>query len=367
MSNKGILIISGYNHRAIISFCRFAKENNIDIYIIANSYDDIILLSEYKKNVIAIRKNEKLLINDFIEWKQQIQKDNVIILPSTEYLNRFLLENRSYLEDNGYIIPLCEAETYKEISDKYSFGRLCEKHGIKIPLEYSDNYNFPCLAKPKLYSTTANLVLSPIILHSKDHYKTFIKNYDPNNFYFQEFIGGKSIYLLFYFSIDGKISLFSQENLIQQDQGLSIIAAISSDFHQKDIASKYQKMFSKLGFYGLIMVEIKLYNNKYYAIEANPRLWGPSQLILDSGMDLFHRFMADYGLLQSEKPDNAYKTNVPYFWSGGIFRDSKNKSNIVFHDDYTQNIFLQEYHLFFSSEIYLKEDTINIYLSEHKI
>ena len=33
-------------------------------------------------------------------------------------------------------------------------------------------------------------------------------------------------------------------------------------------------------------------------IEANPRLWGPSQLILDSGMDLFQCFAYDNKLIK---------------------------------------------------------------------
>jgi hypothetical protein len=36
------------------------------------------------------------------------------------------------------------------------------------------------------------------------------------------------------------------------------------------------------GFYGLVMIEVKEYDNQFYMIEANPRLWGPSQLILDA-------------------------------------------------------------------------------------
>jgi predicted ATP-grasp superfamily ATP-dependent carboligase len=364
--NTGILIISGYNNRAIISFCRFAKNDHIDFYIIAKNNDDIILLSEYKKSVIDIRKDEKLSIDDFRKWKQQINKDTAVILPSTEYLNRFILKNRKYLEDNGYIIPLCEENIYNEISDKYSFGRLCEKHGIQIPLECNADLKFPCVAKPKAYSTSTDLILKPELLYSEDSYKTFIENYDANNFYFQEFIGGKSIYLLFYFSTDNKISLFSQENLIQQDHGLSIIAAVSSDYHLRDIASKYTKMLSELKFHGLIMVETKLFNERYYAIEANPRLWGPSQLILDSGMDLFHCFMSDYGLLQPDKMNTDYKKGVMYFWSGGIFQDGKNESNIVFHGGYNQERFIRDYHRLFSSEIYLREDTIGIYRLEHK-
>ena len=58
-------------------------------------------------------------------------------------------------------------------------------------------------------------------------------------------------------------------------------------------------MLIQIGYYGLIMIEVKIQDGEYYMIEANPRLWGPSQLILDAGMDLFHRFALDNGLIEN--------------------------------------------------------------------
>jgi predicted ATP-grasp superfamily ATP-dependent carboligase len=365
-SGKCILLFSGYNQRAIISFCRFANDNNISFYIVAKNNEDPILFSKYKNNVIDIRKNVNILLDDFIKWKNQIIENEIVILPSTEFLNRFILKNRIFLKDNDYIVPLCESSLYEEISDKYTFSKLCKKYDILTPSEYHNNLKYPCVAKPKTYSNISKLILKPVILYSNESYNEFKNNYDLNDFYFQEYIQGKSIYFLFYFSIDGSVSLYSQENLLQQNQGASIIAAISADYHINDISSKYIKMFSEIGFHGLMMIEVKLYNEQYYIIEANPRLWGPSQLILDAGMDLFHRFMIDYKLLQTDNINTIYKKDIIYYWSGGIFSDRKNKLNIVFHGDYNLSKYLQDYYSLFSSEIYLKEDTKEIFLLEHK-
>jgi len=365
-NSKAILIISGFNQRAVISFCRFANENNIVFHIVAESKNDTIFLSSYKNHVIDIRENLSISLYDFERWKIKIDEDNIIILPSTEYLNRFILKNRLHLENNNYVVPLCDANLYDKISDKYSFSDICKKYDIQIPAEYDSDFKYPCVAKPKRYSTQDDLILKPVIIHSKEAHKTFDENFNHHNFYFQEFIQGKSIYLLFYFSTDGSVSSFSQENLIQQDQGLSIIAAVSSDHHLNEISLKYKNMFSELGFHGLVMVETKLYNGQYYMIEANPRLWGPSQLILDSGMDLFHHFMADYGLIPLNTLNKVYRKDVAYFWSGGIFSDRREKLKVAFHGDYNQEQFLQDYYKFFSSEVYLREDTLNIFYSEHK-
>ena len=45
------------------------------------------------------------------------------------------------------------------------------------------------------------------------------------------------------------------------------------------------------------MVEVKHLSNKNYMIEANPRFWGPSQLFVDAGINLFEAFLVDNGLL----------------------------------------------------------------------
>jgi len=113
------------------------------------------------------------------------------------------------------------------------------------------------------------------------------------------------------------------------------------------------------------MVETKFHDMQHFTIEANPRLWGPSQLILDSGMDLFERFAYDYKLLQSLE-EKTYKEKTPYFWSGGLLEDSRKMADVVFHGDYSVSSFIKEYDLFYSSDIYLKDDTIKIFQSEYR-
>src|SRR5690606_1826134 len=115
-----------------------------------------------------------------------------------------------------------------------------------------------------------------------------------------EFIAGESFYLLFYFYKNGAAERFSQKNLMQQPSGGSIIAAVTSDFHRGHVALQFEELFRSIQFRGLVMVEIRGQGDRYYMIEANPRFWGPSQLFVDAGVNLFEAFMFDYGLLNSK-------------------------------------------------------------------
>lgn len=364
---KAVLIISGYNHRGIIAFCRFFTNYHVPFYIVSSGTEDMIHDTAYQSNIIHIRKEKTLTSDHFSTFKNDILQqgayDKIIILPSTEYLNRFLLQERQYLENIGYEIPLVSQNLYAEISDKYSFGELCKSNGIRVPNEYETVTidQIPFVAKPKSYFTQNNSVNEkPIIVKNRIDFEALQKSVNNTSFYFQEFVGGKSFYLLYYFNKNGGYQVFSQQNLIQQDNGLSIIAAQSSSFHTHEVADAFAHIFLQKKYTGLLMIEVKEYQGEVYMIEANPRIWGPSQLVIDAGMNLFYHFAFDYGLIDRDTILPEYKTDVRYFWSAGIVEDRKKGNTIAFHQ-YDASLFFDEYHRWISSDIYLREDTIKLF------
>lgn len=363
-----IIIFSGTNDRAIISFCRYALQKEIPIHIVANGDTDFILDTIYKKNVIAIRVKNELNINSILAYCESIKKDindSVLIIPSTEYLNRFLLENRKILSENNIEIGLCNKEVYETISDKYLFNQVCLDEGIAVPKEYQSPPDFyPYVIKPKQYYSTSKAVLEkPALIYNQLDFEKFSQNKKKSDYYYQEFVEGKSYYLLYYIFKNGEYSVYSQENLIQQENGGSMILCKSASIHENIISQDFANLFIKLGFSGLAMVEVKYHKNKFYMIEANPRFWGPSQLILDASMNLFDCFALENNLISS-LPSLQYKKDQIYFWSGGIVQTKKNKKNLNYHN-FNASMFIENYDDFLNNEIYLKSDTINIYLKEN--
>lgn len=369
MNKRAVLIFSGFNTRGVVSFCRFCRQNNIPFFIVALYASDVIFATEYKHNVVEIRVGSALTVESIVKCGEGIRKKNeisqLLILPSTEYLNRFLLMNKDFLEANEFIVPLCDTPLYEQLSDKYSFTDLCRLNNINVPGEYNslDIAELPFVAKPKKYFSRLNAVSEKPILVKGEQELENLTRVDPENFYFQQFIGGRSFYLLFYFSANGSYSVFSQENLIQQHNGLSIIAARAAEIHLQPIASVYASLLLNSGFKGLIMIEIKLFKEKYYMIEANPRLWGPSQLVLDSGMDLFDRFALDHQLISS-LPSKNYLPGTKYFWRGGIIEDQKKNVETSFHN-YDKNFFFDEYAQWCQADVYYRPDTVGIALGEN--
>ena len=221
-----VVVFSGYNQRAVVAFLRTLASNKVDYCIIASSIKDTILLSSYKDKVLLIRNKNELDLNDFEEIircikSKSIDFNKVMIAPSTEYLNRFLLKHRSFLEKIGFIIPLVNEDIYCKISDKESFEYICRRYGIKCPevVDEIEVHN-QIVVKPKKYFASNGQVYYPMFLNGKTEYDAFCESHNVNDFSFQEYIPDiESFYLLFYFSKSGKSIIFSQQNICQQNGG----------------------------------------------------------------------------------------------------------------------------------------------------
>lgn len=363
-----ITVFSGYNQRAVIAFLRTLQKNKIESYcIIASGEEDTILKTCYRERVIYVRKIKQLDLNEIIDALKlainMSDEKSVFIAPSTEALNRFLLQYREIFEQMGCIIPLVDKELYEQVSDKGKFYMLCIENEISVPLEYpkEDVFSKPLVAKPKKYVSACGEVYSPIFLLSEQEYMSFLNKHNMDDFDFQEYLnGGISIYLLFYFSRFGEVFFCTQRNLAQQPGGKSVIAACYDKFYgQEKIAEEYIKLFKKIGFHGLVMVEIRLLNGKDYMIEANPRFWGPSQLFCDMNYNFFEFMLKDYGFMK-QIYDISKNESAVYFWSGGAKKSVLEDMDYFLEPD-GMKILQENYSSFVAADIYQKEDTMAIY------
>lgn len=358
VNKKCILIFSGYNQRSIISFCRVCEKYNIP-YKLVSSCDDTIQHTAYKRKVVYKRKDSTFDLELLKKIRMTIKDyEKMTILPSSEYINRFILENKIILEDMGFEIPLVESKLYNLISDKYSFGEICRKNRIHVPKEIHSEYikNFPVVIKPKEYFCANKKIISPVIIEKESQLKLFLQNINLKDVYIQEFIKGESYYLLYYFSKNGKVLSFSQQNILQQDRGKSIIAAKASKIHLYNISNKFINLFNNISYKGLVMIELKKYDDKFYMIEANPRLWGPSQLFVDANINLFELFIKDLGFdLNIYEEDINY--DAMYFWEGGIEKLARENRSLVYHGEFLENdkIKYRKY------DVYNRVDTKGIY------
>lgn len=370
---KAVIVFSGFNQRAVIAFLRTVKNTKTKCAVIAINREDPVFSTDYARLVMSIRKNTALDLEDILnclkDVKKKIKADSYIIAPSSEALNRFFLEHRNAIRKLDCEIPLVDKRLYETISNKHSFGKLCAASGILIPEEYKSisDAEYPFVAKPKKYFSKRGNAYTPTLITTKSELQLFENEYDKTSFYYQKFIGGNSYYLLYYFYKDGDIVKFSQINRIQQPEGKSIIGAESSNFHLTEESKKYEKMFKRIGFFGLVMVEVKRLKNKNYMIEANPRFWGPSQLFIDARINLFEAFLFDTGLINEKPQDNTnIQKPVKYFWHGGVVDTLSKKANLTFYG-YSAKRYSARFSEWIAVDVYNRIDTKKLYQKEVEV
>ena len=131
--------------------------------------------------------------------------------------------------------------------------------------------------------------------------------------------------------------------------------AVPDDLHLSDLAGEYANMLVQEGFTGLVMIELRENNGRYYMIEANPRFWGPMQLTIDAGTDILSAFFAALGFPNVSCPPVA---NPCYFWSGGF--DSNEMSKFAWFD-YSDEKLKENWSQLILSDIYNREDTQQLF------
>lgn len=361
---KAFIVFGGYNNRAVLAFCRFLTKYGINYHLIASDGNDPIYLTDYSERVFC-RRNDRSLDRDAIRdlllsVKAKFKYDALLIAPTSEFLNRFFLKHRECFEQGSIFIPLTDIDLYKKISDKESFCEMCRRYGIRVPRSFdSMPDSYPFVAKPRLYDE-ANASLAPHIINSDGDKNAFLSTHNESDFFYQEFIDGKSVYLLGFLGSRQQF-VYSQRNLIQQGYGKSIILATHDDYHLKDDARRYLEMLASEGFAGLIMIEVRVCaDGVSVMIEANPRLWGPLQFVVDNCEDILIGFCKFNGLSLDENIAPPHRQAEYYYWSGGT---KKFMPPSFFN--YDARRFMQDFHDISKCDIHLREDSINLYFSEY--
>jgi hypothetical protein len=98
-------------------------------------------------------------------------------------------------------------------------------------------------------------------------------------------------------------------------------------------------------------------------IEANPRIWGPSQLMLNSGHNLIEAFLIDYDFIKPEQRQIQYKENKLYLWFCGLLSSLFTTYKLTCFQEGKQKLLLNIFQILLS-DIYLQPDTYRLFFRE---
>jgi len=364
---NSVILFSGFNQRSVIAMCRTLKACNIEFHIIAHTPQDTIFQTIYASYISSVRTNPMLDIDDLCDCIESIRagtSKRFVIAPTSEAMNLFLLEHRERIEQAGDVLPLVPETLYREISDKATFITRCRKYNISIPEELpsSDLPSLPVIAKPYYGISPDGRRLYPLLLYTEQDWDQFTSMPDRNLYFIQRYINGPNYYLQYYFHTSGQVDRFSMRNLVQQPDGKSIVAAEPAHLHLEKTYCVFETLLQDMGFHGLIMIELMFENDQFYMIEANPRMWGPAQLMIDAGNNLYVSFIND--LFEYDLPlDICGKMeNSLYFWWAGFWGPQLQGKPMKWYCSPSE--FWEKYTECLQSEIYCRQDTRGIFLRE---
>lgn len=363
---KRALIFSGYNVRAVIAICRLLKAGGLEALIVARDSADPIFKTDYAAWVCFTRHQPALDIALFTEVRsciKQYDECELVLMPTSEYLNRFALNNQSLLASLGIEIPLNDFALYKALSDKAEFRSLCEQNGIDVPKKVPFNIrSIPFVAKQKCFESGGQKQAKPYLITDKERYSEFKEAENPALYFFEEYVEGTSVYLMLYIS-ETEIVTFSQQNLLQQAQGGSMIAAMKSNFHVGAITKRVSRMLKQKGASGLVMIEFRLNDEGAYMIEANPRFWGPVQFCIDNCPELIWAFFRQCNVVPMAQAVPEARLSKIYLWNGGWQKDLSVSRQIKEHPG-SEKLLHQPMPTLLKDDVFCREDTMRLFLSE---
>lgn len=296
------VLFSGHNDRAVITLCRFFAAHDLPFAVVSASRADAIAQADWSAKCIISRVDHKLDIPLFETVVQAIRvahgaSARPVYCPTTEFMNHFVLQERTSLLQLGWSFTLPTFEIYAALTSKASSQAIVKQLiGVPAPPELPwTNLRAPCVLKP--YSNVdQNKVNYPRLCRTDDELKQALNDINPKHWFAQAWVEGQSYYLCAYLSRKGNHAHFWQQNLLQQPGGKSIVLARSVSNPGIFTEPLFQGLFD-LGYYGPFMMEvIRDDDGHFYYIEINPRFWGPLQLALDKCPEILRLFVDDAGI-----------------------------------------------------------------------
>ena len=310
------LLFSGHNERAAIALCRFFAAAGLDALIVASGPSDAIHRTVHADRVLINRVDRRVDVTLFAAAVEAADRA-LVYVPTTEFINQFVLDHRAAVETAGVHVGLPAAEVYARLTGKFASQQLVHALcGLAPPsMGNLDEACAPCVLKPR-ENIVGAAVLYPRLCLSDTTLKSARRGLDPDLWFAQHYVEGQSHYLCGYLARSGTRAWYWQDNLLQQPDGKSIVLARTGRDPGVDADALFDGL-AAIGYHGPFMLElIRDREGALHYIEINPRFWGPLQLALDACPRLLTLFARDHGAAVAEPAPPAAGPHW-YAWAHG--------------------------------------------------
>ncbi|WP_271408475.1 hypothetical protein [Pseudomonas sp. Q1-7] len=350
------VIFTGANERAVIAICRHFRRNGIACSLIARPGTDLLRKTRFAGWIEAVRGVDWLDVDDMLAALARIKAlhlgEQLIFLPTAESIIRLVLDQREAFEAAGLEVPLIDKSLYERVSDKASFLELMAEVGMPVPprIDRVVANDLPVVAKPfHEVSPRSGRKLYPELIFTEQALEAFLASDVIEDYFFQRYLDGRSYYFLAFFPRTGEPTVRYQENLLQQPNGKSMLAARLCECPDVRSEERLIRGFQSVRFFGFVMVELIEVNGLFHLIEANPRLWGPFELAIKAG------FRPE--AIAGEAHHELGSRRALYFWTSGLALSLFAGGRPRRYPQYLRKLISRPFALL-GADIYLRLDTL---------
>lgn len=302
-SPSALLVWWSTNTRAASVVIQRALELGIVVVVVVDPHAPE-LGDRAKKDAFIIQREksyfELLEFESVLDTARNISgAKRIVFAPTTEYMLHSISTSERSL--SNFEVPIKSLYPYDRMSSKAFQGDYFEEN---FP-EYAPNRipgpgcrnNF--YAKPR-NNFSGEVALRPFLVDNEESRRDFLAVSDL--YFAQEILSPPSLYWCGYRSSSGEITRYLQRNLLQEQQGGSIVVAQVEDINQHSALDRVcKKYLQDCEHFGPAMFEFR--GNSPKLVEINPRFWGPLLLDLISGSGVLDAFFEDW--FETKNQDEA--------------------------------------------------------------
>lgn len=332
-SKKIRILITDGNLRPALAATRSLARNWFEVITAHEKFSSLAASSRYCKEHFVYPS--PLLLSD--EFLKVIEKECInrlidIILPMTEITTHLILSERTLFESIGCKVPFPDLSCFNMVSDKIRLLKLAKELNIPTPeshfiyrLEDIQNLRkelkFPMVMKPcRSCNRSEKGWLYAGVRYAKD-FAQLEKAYSQERafrefpFILQEHIKGQGCGLFVLYNRGAPITYFAHKRLREKPPSGGVSVLCESAPIDSQIRQYAERLFSKIGWHGVAMVEFKRCQRTGipYLMEVNGRFWGSLQLAIAAGID-FPSLLCRLTAEKEINPPQAYQVGLKNRW-----------------------------------------------------
>lgn len=295
--SKHVLLL-GDNFRATIALAKELKHDGLNVTVVG--WNDLPLrYSKHIDSYFSFPINQS--VSTFVEKLMNLLKDNSydFIIPINDDAIVVARLYRKEIEEYLTIIGLEDDCRLNFVIDKMELYQLLKDEGVHAPktltlesfIEVKEKV-YPFIIKPRRARTIIeDKILTESALLIKNDKAFFVAAAKVKNDFWmvQEYIDGEEIGFNF-FSINGDILMCYFDKQLHGIIGSEASCRVTISPH-KETEKKMRRVIKSMGWTGLGMFDIKLFNDTPYVLEMNGRPWASIQLSTYIGINVMNAFV----------------------------------------------------------------------------